>query len=324
MSNTSFTDFDALFAQVLKLYSEGAYAQAIDLTTAGIARFSANTRYLRLARSMIRVRMGDHDAGLAELRDLIEGGYWLGERQWLDADYDAIRDLPEFKRLQAISRERLKAAQADARPDLFTFEPDAAEEPVPLLLALHGNSSSVFWHQDHWSPAAQAGWLVALPQSSQAGGLDSLDELAYSWDDEAVVDREMRKHLAALNAAHTLDPARIVVGGFSRGAENAIRLALTGEVAARGFIAVCPGGPYTGRPALWQPIIDAAKGRALHGIVIIGGMDHYVEGTDRMIAMLSAAGITCEREFHAEMGHDYPPDFGARLPDMLAAILDKQ
>jgi hypothetical protein len=65
MSNTSFADFDALFAQVLKLYTEGAYAQAVDLTTAGIARFPANARYLRLARSMIRVRMGDHDTGLA-------------------------------------------------------------------------------------------------------------------------------------------------------------------------------------------------------------------------------------------------------------------
>ncbi|MBN1562403.1 MAG: hypothetical protein JXA10_01080 [Anaerolineae bacterium] len=325
MTETPYKDFDSLFGQIIALYTEGNYAQAVNLATAGIAQLPQNARFLRLVRSMIQVRSGKHDAGLDELRDLIEGGYWLGDYFWRDSDYDAVRDLPEFKRLQQLSNERLDAAKGRTTPELVTFVPDDSADPKPMLFALHGNGSNVFWHQDHWQPATANGWIVAMPQSSQLAGMDSHDNFAYSWDDEDIVDQEIETHLAALTANYPIDPARVVVGGFSRGAETAIRLVLTGKVAAQGFIAVCPGGPYSREPELWQPVVEAAKEakRDVRGYVIIGGQDQFEDETDQLIAMLHEAGIPCEREFHADMGHDYPADFKARVGELVKSVLGK-
>lgn len=322
MADFPYADFDALFDDVQHAYWNDEFQQAHDLVVTGIDHLPrANVRFLRFVRSMLLARLGETDAALDVLHDLIEGGYWATERYWLDEDFDSIRDNAEFQRLHALSTTRLQNAQRAARPELFTFMPAGEPDDLPLLLALHGNHSSVMWHQAHWSPAAEAGWLVAMPQSSQLVGQDSGGNHAFSWDDEDVIDREISAHLTGLRAAYQLDPDQVVIGGFSRGAETAIRLALTGAVDARGFIAVCPGGPYTADPPLWEPVIEAGRDRAISGHVIIGGQDHYVEGAETLIDMLRAMGIYCGRELQVDMGHTYPPKFSPRLPDLLATVL---
>jgi acetyl esterase/lipase len=182
---------------------------------------------------------------------------------------------------------------------------------------LHGNGSSVFWHTNHWQPAAAQGWLVALPQSSQLAGHDTIDQYAYSWDHEPTVDREIRDHYAALHGRFAGD--RVVVAGFSRGAENAVRLALQGVIPARGFIAVCPGGPYSQEPELWDAVIKA--GHSVRGWIIMGGKDHFGEETNVLVDKLRAAGSVVEVSVYDDMGHDYPPDFQDRLPEMLRFVL---
>jgi dienelactone hydrolase len=315
---TTFKDVNDLYARAVELYMAEDYVGAFNLATAGLEQFPQNRNFVQGLRAMLAVRADEEDTSLAILREVIdESGRWFGKRFWQDEDFDAIRENAEFVRLHAISDERMKAAQAAVKPELTTFEPP--DTPAPLLLALHGNSSSVFWHQDHWRPAADQGWLVALPQSSQLAGHDTQDQLAYNWDHEPTVDREIRDHYAALRGRFTED--RVVIAGFSRGAENAVRLALQGVVPARGFIAVCPGGPYSQEPELWDAVIGAAAGRAVRGWVIMGGQDHFVEGTNALVDKLRAAGLAVELSVYDDMGHDYPPDFQARLPEILAFVL---
>jgi pimeloyl-ACP methyl ester carboxylesterase len=314
----TFKDVDDLYARAVELYMAEDYVGAFDLVTAGLEQFPQNRRFVQGLRAMLAVRAGQQDTSLAILHELIdESGGWFGGRFWQDEDFDALRENAEFVRLHALSDERMNAAQAGVKPELTVFEPpDTSSTPPPLLLALHGNSSSVFWHQGHWRPAAERGWLVALPQSSQLAGHDTQDQLAYSWDHEPTVDREIRDHYAALRGRFAGD--RVVIAGFSRGAENAVRLALQGLVPARGFIAVCPGGPYSMEPELWDMVISAAAGRTVRGWVIMGGQDHFAEGTNALVDKLRAAGLAVELSVYDDMGHDYPPDFQACLPEMLA------
>jgi predicted esterase len=154
-------------------------------------------------------------------------------------------------------------------------------------------------------------------------GLDSEGALAFVWNDYTWAKREVGEHHAALTRAYPVDPERIVLGGFSRGAEMAIQLALSGAVPAQGFIAVCPGGPNSITPELWEPIVAKAKGRNLRGYVIMGGQDRFVPGTEHLVKLLGEAGIQHEFEVHPDMGHDYPPDFKDRLGKMLAYVLDR-
>jgi hypothetical protein len=321
MSATSFKDVDSLVAESFRLYLQGEFAQACDLITAGLPAFPDNTRYLQSMQSMLLACLKQTGPALDLLRELIEGGYFLSDLEWNDGDFDSIREYPEFLRLRALSDQNMAAVQESARPALSTLVPNGGKKPLPLLMVLHGNRSTVARHRAPWLPAVESGWLVALPQSSQLAGLDSIGQPAYSWNDDSIVDWEIGEHLGTLRQDYHFDAGRVVIGGFSRGAENAIRLVLTGQVDARGFIAVCPGGPYTGDPEHWTPIIEAGKKRGARGTIITGGQDHHsAPNTLILIERLRAAGIACEHFNYPDLGHAYPPDFADRLPEILAAL----
>jgi predicted esterase len=322
MSEKVFKDFDTLYAHMFNLYQQGEYQQALDLMTREEPRFPDRLQDLRYARACMAGCLGQGDLVFELLGAALADGHWYGDYLWEDADFDSVRETAEFKRLRALSKERLDVVLTTVHPELLTILP-AEPRSAPLLIALHGNTSGIRWHQMYWRGAVSAGWLVALPQSSQLSGQDSEGNLAFSWDDEATNTRELTAHFAALQAAYTPDMGRVVLGGFSRGAEAAIQVALTGQIPAHSVIAVCAGGPLSREPERWEPIIAQGQGRGLHIHVIMGGQDErFVPGTEKLVDMLHEAGISCELETHEEMGHDYPPDFADRLPERLAAVVE--
>ena len=318
MSEPEWADFGALFQQLSQLYEQGDYAQGYDLVTRTQPFFPDRIAMMFYFRACLASMTGQGEHALALLGESIDQGHWYAQTVWDDSDFIAIRESDEFARLRAISLERRAAAQALARPELVVRLPgDKTPTPYPLLLALHGNNSNVSEQGDHWRPAALHGWLVGLAQSSQVGGPGQ-----FIWDDDATSDREISGHLGALQRAYPVDGARIVVGGFSMGAETAVRLALSGTVPARGFVAVAMGGPLTRKPEDWAPLIEAARGRDLRGYCVVGERDaNYASGVVRLVEMLRAAGLTCELESHPDLGHVFPPEFGTRLPEKLAFVL---
>jgi pimeloyl-ACP methyl ester carboxylesterase len=320
MTESSFESFDALYAHLFRLYDEGRYAEGLEAIGKGRKDFPEADGVLCHFGACLAGKLGDAEQAAALLEAMLASGHWLPARAWDDADFDAVRGLPGFERARAASMERLKAAQDGARPELLTVLP-AGDGPSPLLLALHGNNSSVRWHKAHWRGAALDGWLVGMPQSSQASGPDSEGAVTFIWDDAPTAQREVLAHFEALGRAYRVDERRIVLAGFSRGAEVAVELAVTGAIPVRGFIAVCPGGPLTMEPEGWEPIIAEGKGRDLRGTVIMGGKDRFGPGTERLVELLRGVGIPCEFDIHPEMGHDYPADFKARLGALLALAL---
>jgi predicted esterase len=325
MTEPRFEDFDSLYAHAFQLYEDGRYAEALEVATREGTYFPQRSNFLRYFRASMATRLNNADLALKLLGEMLADGYWLSERTWDEEDFNTIRDLPEFARLRETSKKHLKAAQAEAKPELLTILPAGYTDAdmLPLLIGLHGNFSSVRWHKDHWRAASNSGWLVGLPQSSQVFGLDSEGAVSYVWDDYLKTRREILEHYTALSRAYTVDQERVVLGGFSRGAEIAIQLAVTGETSVRGFIAVCPGGPYTTETELWEPIIAEGKGRDLRGYVILGRQDQFAPGTEKLVELLHGVGIACELEAHPGMGHDYPADFNERLNEILAFVLNK-
>ncbi|HML23303.1 MAG TPA: hypothetical protein PKD09_16735, partial [Aggregatilinea sp.] len=142
----------------------------------------------------------------------------------------------------------------------------------------------------------------------------------YVWDDQERSDREVCAHFDALRGQYAVDPARIVVGGFSMGAETALRLALTGAIPARGFVAVAPGGVITRQPERWEPLIAQAQGRGLRGYLVAGDRDPSYEPIATLAEMLTAGGVPCVFETIPGHGHTFPPGFAARLPDLLRDV----
>lgn len=306
-------------ARVLALYQAAQYAEALAVATGAAVYFPQNAGYLKLIRAMLAARTGDAESAFALLAEILDGGYWPGERQWADADFDSVRDQPHFAAFQARAAAMRQAVQAITRPEVLTVLPEAADAH-PLLIALHGNYSSVRWHNAHWRLAPLAGWLLAMPQSSQVSMLDSEGNPGYVWDDVPVARREIAAAHTALTGGYPVQVDRVVLGGFSRGAEMAVHLALAGDVPASAVIAVCPGGPLSRETALWEPIIAQGQGKALRFHVIVGRQDTFAPAGETLADLLQAAGFACTFEAHEAMCHDYPSDFRDRLRDLLAAV----
>jgi len=306
------TDFFERAEPVFTYYEQGKYADALRLTEALAREFpdrSVNTAYWRMCLLAV---LGRKDDSLHVMEEAVAGGLWWAEGRLRDeTDLKDLQGNPEFERLVSVCAQRYKAARGRAKPGLTLLEPDdPITTPAPLLMVFHGRDGSADRERHHWESACGQGWLVALAQSSQVGSLD-----AYVWDDVELARSEIRGHFNLLQEKYPLDASRIVLGGFSQGSGIAMLSALTGDVPAAGFIAVAPGRVINmdDLPAL----AEAAKGRALQGVILAGRKDPRYETFRQISGTLSDHGIPCRLEIRPELGHAYPSDF----KDFLRSIL---
>jgi dienelactone hydrolase len=318
MTDTSaITTYDEWYALLCKLWDDGNMAEALEVATREKNRFNDNPLLTAHFRACL-ISLLHHDAqqATAVLAEALGDDQYYTDDFWDDGDFDVIRDAPVFQQLRATSATRRAAAQAAVRAELLTVTPRESG-PRPVMVALHGNRSNIAEESKYWRGLAAHGWLVAMPQAetvSQPG--------MYDWNDVAQTDALLKAHFATLQRAYAVDEGQVVAGGFSMGAETAIRLTLASVVPSRGFIAICPGGPYThATPEKWDALLEAARGRAMHGVMIVGGREPGRDNILKLGDRLQAGGVTLQVHEYPAMLHDYPPDFASRLPEWLAFVL---
>lgn len=306
--------WDTLQQEFWRLYQGGAYAEALDLVVRHEDLFDDRARFYNWKMCMA-ARASDIPLAIQTLQESLDAELWHPPAELReDDDLAPLQGQPAFERLAAISEERFEAAAARARPELLVVVPEGGHEPHPLLLAMHGNNSNVAQTRSFWAPAAARGWLVALPQSSQLSRND-----AYVWTDRERAIPEVRRHGGALLAQYPIDPARVIVGGFSAGGGLALWLALSGEVAARGFVAF---GPWLPDMPGVEALIDAYDGRDLRGYIVVGEQDDECLPMARQaVALLRARGIPCELTILPGLAHTYPPDAERHLERGLRFVM---
>ena len=313
MSDPAMKQFEQEF---YRLYGEGAYAAAYDLATREMGRFPAwaQSSYYNW-RMCAACLMGQPDLALKLFEQALAAGHWYDEAGLReDPDLAALQGRPEFERLVAISLERREQARAGARPELRVFEPHGARPPYPLLLALHGNHSNLADSAERWRSAADAGWLVAAPQSSQVMGTGT-----FGWNDREWAVREVGQHYEDLRERYPIDPGRVVVAGFSMGGGLAAWLALSGALPARGFVGV---NAYLADPRGLVPPLEARGGRGSRAFLIASQRDEACYKIAQQLAeLLPAHGVACRLELHPDLGHDFPPEFERSLLPALDFIL---
>jgi predicted esterase len=132
----------------------------------------------------------------------------------------------------------------------------------------------------------------------------------YFWKDRTVAIAELATHLAALQA-----PEQTVLAGFSMGAGLAIQAVLGGTLGVRRFLAVAPAI----RLEAVLPLL-ATCSPEVRGHIIIGEQDRYCPAAVELANAMKQAGLKCELELHAQMGHDFPPAFPSDLDRRLTAL----
>ncbi len=226
------------------------------------------------------------------LRNALKTGLWYGDVLLRKSpSLLPLQGIPEFEDLIVRNAEIQNRDETRHYPMIILRSEGRCSQgssPCPLSARPPRNAGTVQSSISFWRQAANSGWLVAAPQSTQA-----MWKGAFIWDDLDISREEILHHLQTVVNSYSIDPGRIVLGGHSMGGEVAIWLALSGAVPAAGFIALGPGGPMMDNPDLWLPYIEAASsridadritinstiftGKPLKGYLVYGMQDHTIQ-----------------------------------------------
>ena len=316
----TYKSFDEFSQKALAYFEKEETLQtAYDTLTEAAPHFPEQARIIYNWRYCAAALLGKSDLALQLMQEALDAGFWYREDYFRnDEDLKSLQGLPEFNRLVEENERRHQAAQAEAKPLLLTMPaPATTTEPLPLLMTLHGNNSNAENSVEFWESAVEHGWLTALPQSSQVFSSEG-----YVWDDFEWGARELKAHYQELSTKHPVDSARVIVGGFSKGGEMAIWLALKEVIPLAGFIAVNPGGPLIQEPDDWKPLLEGCNNLAdLRGFFLAGENDPNLENIKTTYEMLNSHGLACELVVAPEIAHDFPEDFSQILAQALKYVL---
>lgn len=317
MINDSLPDFGALYTGLSALAGAGRFREALERAAATQPSYPEEQAILMHFQAAMAARLDEPQRALDLLQAALDAGYWYAPVFWESSDFAALRGLEAFQRLRELSNQRRDEARAAARPELGVYLPEQAREPLPLLLALHGNLHNAARELGRWSGMLARGWLVASAQSSQIAGPGR-----FVWTDRDRAERELIAHYNALRDEYPIEAGHFVVGGFSMGAETALALTLRGVLPADGFIAVAPGGPLLRAPNEIDTLLAGPLPSGLRGAIIIGTRDEMVEEATALARKLESAGVPLRLLVYEGLGHDYPPDFAERLPGLITFLVN--
>ena len=314
----AYQDDPEVFNRAYALYQQGAFRDAYDLLTAALPDHPAHAQRVYEWRMDIAARMGELDLAEQVLQDALDAGHFYGEFALRkDEDLREMQGRPRFEAFVTRNFALLAEAQKHSVPRLEVFNRGVEEKStLPLLLALHGNNSNNLRFRDNWESLRGSPWLVALAQSSQLSGKG-----LYSWNDISTAERELKEHYRQLIGAFSVDPRRVLLAGFSKGAHIAILAAVQEWVHLTGFIAVAP---YVGDAKAWEPLLEQDYNGALRGCFLLGEDDaECTPGALALSELLIQRGIPCQVRVLAGLAHAFPPDFAQVLQDALHFILDR-
>jgi predicted esterase len=304
--------------EMFRLYARGEYEQALALINRDFEQFTDFRGRLFFWRACLNSMLGQQQEALSQLAQALDLGFAYSEDGLRgDSDLHSLQGLPEFEQLVARSQERYAQLAANVVSTSQVILPSlSTPPPYPLLMVLHGNNSSAGWTAGYWQVAAKQGWLVLLPQSSQMGW----DNGAFVWNDEEQARRDVQQHYEHVQQEYGIDPERVVIAGFSRGARVALSLALNGVIPASGVIAVAPA--LRQNPAELFPATDIRSERMPSVYLIIGARDEpFYEPTVALAEYLSASEVDCELSIYPDLGHAYPPGFAETLQVALDSVM---
>ncbi len=317
MNITPFFEFEN---RIRELLAENKLLQIINLIEDEGDRYPDQRVYLAYWKIGMAARDNNIDLSLQFLDDLIEEGYWIS--QFL------LRTSPSFENLQGEIEfdERVQAMAILQRREVAQLLPllalrqegkPVSEQPYPLLLGLHKNRGTQLDSIKYWQPAAEAGWLVGVPQSGQA-----LWSGAYVWEDLGQTQQELSDHVRGLAQKYPIDARRVILAGHEQGGEMAAWLPLSGGMDVRGFIAIAPTGSHIANPDRWFHMLQASEPSGMRGVFITGEDDSpYLPELKRLVDILNAFDVPSLLDVLPGVGSTFHPDYREALLRAIDYIL---
>ena len=304
--------FTNLTSSMMQHYENGEFASALALIEKYMPDFPDQAARITFWRMCLLNLCNRTEDILSVFRYGLDSGLWWAESQFRDSDLDSVRKLPEFKSLVDASIKKSIEAQAQIGHDKTILAPDDVIDEPPLLITLHGRNGDKNYNLEYWEIARQRGWLVLSPQSRQA-----IYPGSYCWDKSEQGLDDILFHLKEIIKTYNIDHKRVVIAGFSQGGGMAIYAALSGKVNIRGFISV---GTSIAKPNSLIPL--AGQGGSVRGYFVVGKKDYALEKARAVQKILKENNFHFDEEVHADLGHEFPPDFTSTFDKAIEFILE--
>ena len=306
--------FVDLQTHIQALYQQGDYAAVLELASVEMTNFPEQFHLLYYWRICMAARLQETELALTLLDELMDNGFWYGEALLRKSpSLQPMQGQPEFEARLERSLALQELEQGQLFPLLILRSEGRctdSDERCPLLIGLHANASIAQASVDFWRAAASAGWLVAIPQSTQA-----IWKGAYVWDDREKTEQQLSRQLQILLKQYSLDPGRVVIAGHSMGGEIAAWLAIEGLLPVQGFIAIGPGGPLMDDVENWTALLAKKPAHNLRGYLILGEEDETItqENVHLLAEILNQSGIPTDLERIPAAGHDFSEEYADAL-----------
>lgn len=272
---------------------------------------------LRFIHLELTAKLGDIDQVMEQLEASLETDHWFSP--WFlqrSPELSRLGNLPRFQKiLKACAEKETQYWQSGAMAPILQV-PLSGQPPYPLLVAIHGNGFNAQHSASQWACAAEAGWLVFHPLAKRLVGP------GLHWWDTHEENREIiAQQTGEFLQQYSIDADRVILGGFSKGGETAMVLALCGQLGAKGFITVGAGGYHHIQPELWRPLLESPR-RGLRGVAMYSPYDlERVGNLNLTLEMLHAAGIEVRLEKYSAEGHVFPEDFAVRFQNAVKFLM---
>jgi len=282
---------------------------------------------------------GKVDEAFAWLDKAVEAGFGINSENGdqpgdldlakTDTDLDSLRKDPRFEKW--ISRVADVRARAEAilkdleTPSFYAPEGLDAKKAAPLVVLCHGaGDNKKNFLERNWKDVADGLGLrlVSVP------GPESTAAQSFRWYKpgsdgmEAIRNGVEARVLSAVEAAKkqwAVDPAQVILAGFSQGAFVALHTALRNPAVFQGAVVIAG---FADEAALTEALAKP-EAKKLRMVGIAGKLDKRShEQLSKAHAAMAAAGIVSDFREH-DGGHTFPKDRAAALQSALAFLSGK-
>ena len=198
----------------------------------------------------------------------------------------------------------------------------AANEPIPVLIGLHGmgHRAGGFVSPEMYQEFADQHRVAFVG----ASGSVPRGPRSFVWAEDAEKDRQrIEAALSEVSNRVTAAPGKIILFGFSQGAMMSAEIAILDASRYAGAIVLSPGGNKNPNATLFKP----GSGQKQTYVLSVGQGEHPGNKlmTATYLGLLQKAGADVEHIVNPnQQGHSLPPNYFADLNRWVTKILQRR
>ncbi len=274
----------------------------------------------------VLARMGEPKAAVGALGQAARLGFSAAATMRTDPDLESVRALPGYaaalKQVEETHAQEVAAFNERAAtvvPLIFP-PPDEASaedgevggEPRPLIVLLHGRGGRADNMSRFWRPAAQKiGAVLVVPEAFAAYGR------GFQWGPPDDAFERVTQAIEFAAERHPIDRRRIIVAGFSQGAQVALSSAARDPGRFAGVVAIgsCAAGGF----GLVEPRYEDPPPIYIG----IGSEDGSYDDCRPMAEVYEAAGFEVKLQVYQGYGHIFPENYTWEFTRALRFVLGR-